>query len=263
MGPAGGIAPPRRRLRSRNGHCKLLTDAASLGAREPLVIRITWYGHACFRLETPAAALVTDPYTPAEAGLEPVPEPADAVVMSSALDTAHSCAAMVPGSPAVFNALEYVGRRTEIADGVWLEAVAASEGADRPDDPKANALYLLELGGHSVCHMGDVGTPLAEEQVAPFRGRVDVLLALAGGGQTIPLPDLHAAVRELRPRVVVPMHYATPSLRYRCGPVEDFLSAYAPEEVVWHDSSALELDGVAPGPVIHVLRPLLDPAVPR
>ena len=92
-----------------------------------------------------------------------------------------------------------------------------------------------------------------------------MLLALAGGGQTIPLPDLHAAVRELRPCVVVPMHYATPSLRYRCGPVEDFLAAYPPEQVFWHESSTLELDGGPgpAGPAIHVLRPLLDPALPR
>jgi len=226
------------------------------------VIRITWYGHACFRLETPLASLVTDPYTPERAGLEPVPEPADAVVMSSALDEAHSCAAMVPGSPAVFNALELVGRRSEILDGIVVEAVAASEGSDRPDDPKANALYRLELDGLAVCHMGDVGTPLAEEQLAPFRGRVDVLLALAGGGLTIALPDLEVAIAELRPAVVVPMHFATPSLRYTCGPVEDFLAAYDPEQVTRHDSSTLELDAVeaTDRPAIHVLRPLLDPA---
>jgi L-ascorbate metabolism protein UlaG (beta-lactamase superfamily) len=240
----------------------LFTDAASSRAREPRVIRITWYGHACFRLETPGGSLVTDPYTPAQAGLEPVPEPADAVVMSSALDEAHSCAAMVPGAPAVFNALEHVGRRSEILDGVVLEAVAASEGSDRPDDPKANALYRLELDGLALCHMGDVGTPLAEEQLATFRGRVDVLLALAGGGLTIALPDLVFAIAELRPAVVVPMHYATPSLRYRCGPVEDFLAAYDPAQVTRHDSSTLQLETVesTDRPTVHVLRPLLDPA---
>jgi L-ascorbate metabolism protein UlaG (beta-lactamase superfamily) len=226
------------------------------------VIRITWYGHACFRLETPGASLVTDPYTPALAGLEPITETADAVVMSSALDEAHSCASMVPGSPAVFNALELVGRRTEILDGVVVEAVPATEGADRPDDPRANAIYRLELDGLAVCHMGDVGTSLADAQLAPLRNRVDALLALAGGGLTIPLPDLHVAIAEIRPRVVVPMHYATPSLKYACGPVGDFLAGYPAKQVVHHTSSTLELDGVeaAGPPAIHVLRPLLDPA---
>src|SRR5262245_66345189 len=69
--PAGRCGPG-------GGHCKLRVDAASSRAREPHVIRITWYGHACFRLETRGAALVPDPYTPALAGLEPVPEAAGA-----------------------------------------------------------------------------------------------------------------------------------------------------------------------------------------
>src|SRR5262249_27970110 len=104
--------------------------------------------------------------------------------------------------------------------------------------------------------------PLAEEQLAPFRDRVDVLLALAGGGQTIALPDLEVAIAELRPAVVVPMHYATPSLPYACAPVADFLAAHAPDPVGFHDSSTLQLDAVEPAgrPAIHVLRPLLDPA---
>jgi L-ascorbate metabolism protein UlaG (beta-lactamase superfamily) len=157
-------------------------------------VRITWYGHACFRLEGRDVSLVTDPYTPALAGLLPVPEPCDVVVMSSALDEAHSCPEQVPGSPRVLNALDAIGSPTEVAPGVIVEAVAASEGQDRPDDPKANALYRFELDGVSVCHMGDIGTPLSEAQLAPLRGRVDVLLALAGNGLTIALSDLDDAI---------------------------------------------------------------------
>jgi L-ascorbate metabolism protein UlaG (beta-lactamase superfamily) len=193
-------------------------------------VRITWYGHACFRLEGSGVAIVTDPYTPEDAGLPPVPEPADVVVMSSALDPAHSCPAMVPDSPRVVNALDATAAPIEIAEGVTLSAVPASEGEDRPDDPKANALYTFELDGIAVCHMGDVGTPLADEQLDPLRGRAEILLALAGGGQTIALPDLDRAIDELAPRLVIPMHFQTPRIRYRLGPLEDFL-ARRPEAV--------------------------------
>jgi L-ascorbate metabolism protein UlaG (beta-lactamase superfamily) len=123
-------------------------------------MRVTWYGHACFRLEGAGLSIVTDPYTPAPAGLAAVEEPADAVIMSSALDEAHSNGAGVPGGPSILNALDAVAEPVAIADGVIVEAVAAMEGADRPDDPKANALYRFELGGVSVCHMGDIGNPL-------------------------------------------------------------------------------------------------------
>ena len=120
-------------------------------------MRVSWYGHACFRLEGGGVSIVTDPYTPELAGLAPVTGPADIVLMSSALDEAHSNAAMIAGSPRVLNALEAVEHPVAVADGIVVEAVAAMEGVDRPDDPKANALYRFELDGIAVCHMGDVG----------------------------------------------------------------------------------------------------------
>lgn len=225
------------------------------------MISITWYGHACFRLDAAGRSVVTDPYTPWAAGLRPLTAPADLVVMSSAGDEAHSCAAMVPGAPAVVDALRVVDAPVHVA-GVPLEAVATSEAADHPGGARTNAMYRVELGGVAVCHMGDVGTPLSAEQLAPLRGRVDVLLALAGGGLTIALPDLDAAIDAIGPRVVVPMHYATPSLRYACGPLGDFL-ARRRDRVVRHAGSVLQVspDRLPEALEIHVLTPAGDPAV--
>ena len=47
---------------------------------------------------------------PTNAGLEPIRKPADVVVMSSALDDAHSYWQQVPGDPRVVNALDAVAR---------------------------------------------------------------------------------------------------------------------------------------------------------
>jgi L-ascorbate metabolism protein UlaG (beta-lactamase superfamily) len=222
-------------------------------------VRITWYAHACFRLEGSGLSIVTDPYTPDEAGPPAVGEPADVVVMSSALDPAHSCWQMVPGSPRVVNALEALERPVSLNGSVEVVGVAASEGSDRPDDPKANALYTLALDGVRICHMGDVGTPLSDEQLDALRGRVDVLLALAGAGQTIGLPDLDRAIEEIGPRVVVPMHYRTPRVRYELGPLDDFLARHAAEPVVHPRESTVELSAEAlpEQRTIMVLEPLV------
>jgi L-ascorbate metabolism protein UlaG (beta-lactamase superfamily) len=160
----------------------------------------------------------------------------------------------------VLNALDAVASPRPLVDGVTVEGVAAMEGSDRPDDPKANALYRFELAGIQVCHMGDVGNPLTEAQLAPLRGRVDVLLALAGGGLTIALPDLDAAIAAIGPRVVIPMHFKTPSLLYDCGPVEDFLDRHPEATTVRHDGSsvALTAGGLPEELTIHVLRPQMD-----
>lgn len=206
-------------------------------------------------------AIVTDPYTPENAGLGAVPEPADAVVMSSAVDESHSNAAMVPGSPHVLNALDAVDHPYDLG-GVFVEALAAMEGSDRPDDPKANALYRLELEGIAICHMGDIGTALSDPQIEALRGRVDVLLALAAGGRTIPLPDLDVAIERIGPRVVIPMHYRTPTVRYPVAPVDAFLERHARTPVIRHRGSTLELDRehLPEPPTIHVLEALMDPS---
>jgi L-ascorbate metabolism protein UlaG (beta-lactamase superfamily) len=226
-------------------------------------MRITWYGHACFRLEASGVSIVTDPYTPEPAGLRSVIEPAVAVVMSSALDEAHSNGSMLPGTTRILNALDAVAAPQALVAGVTVEAVAAMEGFDRPGDPKANAMYRFELDGIAMCHMGDVGNPLTQAQLAVLRGRVDVLLALAGGGLTIALPDLDAAIAEIGPRVVIPMHYKTPSLLYDCGPVEDFLERHRATPVVRHTGSTVEIDrdALPDELMIHVLQPLMDPAI--
>ena len=222
-------------------------------------MRVSWYGHACFRLEGAGVSVITDPYTPELAGLDAVTDTADLVLMSSALDEAHSNAAMIAGSPRVLNALDAVEAPASLGSGIVVEAVAAMEGVDRSDDPKANALYRFELDGLAICHMGDVGRPLTQAQLEPLSGRVDVLFALAGAGPTIALDDLDEAIARIGPRVVIPMHYRTPSLLYNVGPLEDFLAHRAGDAIVRHEGSAFELDALPDALTVHVLRPLLDP----
>jgi L-ascorbate metabolism protein UlaG (beta-lactamase superfamily) len=54
-------------------------------------MKITWQGHACFYIESAdGLRIVTDPYTPAIAGLPALQTPADLVLMSSDNDTFHS-----------------------------------------------------------------------------------------------------------------------------------------------------------------------------
>jgi L-ascorbate metabolism protein UlaG (beta-lactamase superfamily) len=194
-------------------------------------MKIKWYGHACFRIEGEGISIVTDPYTPEVAGLDPVEEPADVVIMSSATDRFHSNAAMVPGNPKVLNALEIARSGAVEVNGVVFEALPTMESLRHKESPDENAIYRFELEGISVLHLGDLGNPLTDEQLAGLRGRVDVLLALTGGPPTIELEDLDLAIEEIGPRVVIPMHYQIPKLKLDILPPEAFTSRY-PEDAV-------------------------------
>lgn len=204
-------------------------------------MKIVWQGHACFYIESSSGLrIVTDPYTPSIAGLAPLTEPADIVVMSSDNDTYHSDGAGVPGQPAIVNALAVAraGGSREVKS-VTIRAIEAMESVVHKTHPDQNAMYRFDVDGVSVGHMGDVGNPLSPAQMDFFRG-VDVLLALTGGPPTIELDDLDAVIREVKPKIVIPMHYRIPNLNLKIFGVEAFTSRYPAEQVETRNTSSLD-----------------------
>ena len=191
--------------------------------------RIKWYGHAAFRIEAQdGTAVITDPYTPDLLGYAPIRDRADVVAISSTDDRAHCRADLIEGEPAVFDALA-VARSGGTADvaGVEFQAIEAKEWVDHPEhDAGANAMYRWNTDGMAFAHMGDVGNPLAERQMA-FLENVDVLFALAGGYLTIELPDLMDVIERTKPKLVVPMHFRTLTYKPRNTLwIESFLAGF-------------------------------------
>src|ERR1700730_12010662 len=55
------------------------------------LMRIPWYGHAAFLVETEGLRIIMDPFrSPDSGGYEPINEPADVVVVSHENDRYHS-----------------------------------------------------------------------------------------------------------------------------------------------------------------------------
>jgi L-ascorbate metabolism protein UlaG (beta-lactamase superfamily) len=209
-------------------------------------VKITFYAHASFRLEADGLAVVTDPYNPRRSGFDPIEEPADLVIMSSATDDFHSDPSHVRGEPTVINALELPPEGIT-ARGVTIRPFPAYESltfdfqAAAGRDPDANALYHFTLGGLRVLHMGDIGNPVAPEHLEALKGKVDILLALTGEHATIALDDLDRAIQAIGPRVVIPMHYFSPRGVLRIEPVERFLDRCPPASVTRVGGPVLEL----------------------
>lgn len=223
-------------------------------------MKITFYAHASFRLEADGIALVTDPYTPApgNSGFDPIDEPADVVLMSSATDDFHSDPSHIRGNPIVVNTLELPPEGT-VVKGIPVRSFPAYESktfdfqAEFGRDPDANALYHFTFGGLRFLHMGDIGNPVAPDQLAALKDQVDVLFALTGEHATIALDDLDAAIAAIGPRVVIPMHYYSPKGVLKIEPVERFLDRLPPERITRVGGSTLELSPeTLPGDAPHV-----------
>jgi len=208
-------------------------------------MKIHWYGHACFQIETTdGTRLVTDPYTPETSGYLPVTEAADRVVVSSDNDSFHCRADLIPGNPHVVNALELARGTGELhEDAVTIRAIEAMEALNhRFHDPDQNAMYRIEADGLVIGHMGDMGNALSPAQMAFFEG-TDVLLALVGGHPTIELDDLMRLIEFVRPSIVIPMHFRT--LRYRPRNsfwIETFLSRFDEAQIDFPCSWEVSVD---------------------
>jgi L-ascorbate metabolism protein UlaG (beta-lactamase superfamily) len=207
-------------------------------------MKISFYAHASFRLETPEVSVVTDPYTPAISGFEPIDEPADLVIMSSATDRFHSDPSHVRGQPIVVNALSDVPPDGVTVRGVPIRAFPTSESLtfDFGRDPDANAMYLFRLGGVRVLHMGDVGNAIAAPVLETLSGQVDVLLALTGAHATIALEDLDRAIAVIAPRIIIPMHYWHPRGVLKIEPVDRFLERYPDGMIRRHNETSVMVD---------------------
>jgi L-ascorbate metabolism protein UlaG (beta-lactamase superfamily) len=207
-------------------------------------MKLKWYGHASFRLTSSrGTSVITDPYDPATSGYKPYSEPADVVVMSSDNDLFHCNEALVPGPHVTINALTLArGGAPRSEKDVTFRAIEAMEALDhREHDPDQNGMYIVEIDGLRIGHMGDVGNALNSAQMDFFKG-VDVLLALIGGHPTIDLNDLDALIAHAQPKLVIPMHFRTLTYKPRNSNwIETWLSRVDQAQVDFACASEVEI----------------------
>lgn len=199
-------------------------------------MKIKFYAHASFRLEGDGLSVITDPYTPGPevSNFNPINEPADIVIMSSATDRYHSDPSHITGEPTVVNALEIPPEGSTVKDLV-IKSYPAQESLtwDFGRDPDDNAMYHFTLDGIRVLHIGDIGNPLPSAHLAALAGQVDIMFALTGDNSTIGLNDLQAAIDTIQPRVIIPMHYKVPRGKLDILPVTAFINRYPTSMITW------------------------------
>lgn len=176
---------------------------------------ITWLGHSCFRIKGNQAVIITDPFPP-DLGYSLGKQTANIVTVSHQ-HPSHSYFKGIGGEPRLIKGPgEY-----EISN-VLVIGIATFHDSVKGQSRGKNTAYLMEIDGVAVCHLGDIGHVLNDEQVEEM-GNVDVLLLPVGGGSTINATMAAEVIRKLEPKAVIPMHYKTPTIKRELDPVEDFL----------------------------------------
>jgi L-ascorbate metabolism protein UlaG (beta-lactamase superfamily) len=108
-----------------------------------------------------------------------------------------------------------------------IRGTAATRHIDTPDSEKLSTIYRLECGDIRLAVLGNIAPKLTDEQLEAI-GIVDMLvLPIGGNGYTLDATSAAAIVRQIEPKVVVPVHYADVALAYEVP--QDSIDAFIKE----------------------------------
>jgi L-ascorbate metabolism protein UlaG (beta-lactamase superfamily) len=176
-------------------------------------MEISWLGHSCFQLRGKNVTLITDPFSPQlEHSLGKINAP---IVTISHNHPGHNFAGGVDGDPRIVRGPgEY-----EISD-VLITGVASYHDNKHGQELGRNTIYVIHMDDLIVCHLGDLGHRLQEEQLEEVAD-ADVLLIPIGGQHTINATQAAEVISQVEPHIVIPMHYS-PSIGDVPNPLDKF-----------------------------------------
>jgi L-ascorbate metabolism protein UlaG (beta-lactamase superfamily) len=219
-------------------------------------MRVEWFGQSAFRLDGDGKTVAIDPFGdmsalsrergiqwdyPAIAGVEP-----DLLLVTHEHGD-HNAVEAIGGDPHTLRSTA-----GSLDSPIGPVTAVASEHDDKAGTERGpNTMFVFELDGVRVCHMGDFGQSALREEQAQAIGEVDLLFVPVGGGFTIGAEQAAGVVQRLSPRWVVPMHYRTPRIGF-LESADDFLARI--EHVVRLDEPAFETEQLAQadGPLLVV-----------
>jgi L-ascorbate metabolism protein UlaG (beta-lactamase superfamily) len=206
---------------------------------------ITWLGHSCFRIKGKEVTVITDPCHPS-LGYSLNKLQANIVTLSH-FHPGHSYTEAVTSE---FRVIKGPGEYE--LGGIFITGVATWHDAVKGEQLGKNTVYLLEMDGMALCHLGDLGH-LPSPELIEDMGDIDVLFLPVGGVSTIGSSTAAEIVRRLTPKVVIPMHYKTAALTRELEPVDKFLKEVGVKENVSQPKFSVNLSNLPTSTQIVVL----------
>ncbi len=194
-------------------------------------MHITWFGQACFKIQTTIkdqeVTIITDPYSK-ELGLKlPRILSADIVTVSHQ-HYDHNNVDLIGKSKQEPFIINHVGEYE--VKSVYIQGISTYHDKSKGAERGMNTVYKMYLEHNIVlAHLGDIGHVLTTEQLDELNG-VHILLIPVGGVYTIDSADAQKIISEIEPKIVIPMHYDLPGLKVDLDPVEKFLHALGIKE---------------------------------
>lgn len=161
---------------------------------------ISWYGEACFLLETGGTRILIEPPSK-ESGLAVPRLKSDILISTKPLNNENG--AFVIDSPGEYE-----------VKGVNILGIGDGD----------NTIYSIEMDEIKIAHLGFIKKELDNEKLE-LLGEPDIVLVPTGGLKD-ELFDAEAAVKlinKMEPKIAIPMLYDTRGLKIKRAPIADFI----------------------------------------
>lgn len=180
-------------------------------------MKITWYGHSSFLIEdSKGRKLLTDPFD-SSIGYNLYDEDADVVTISHH-HFDHDYTENIKGNPII---CDKVGN-FNYAD-IPINGFPTFHDNVRGAKRGQNTIYTWEMDGFRLCHLGDLGHPLVDDDLDKI-GKIDVLFIPVGGNYTLDGSEASDVAKAVGSHIIIPMHYKTPQLSIPLAGVESFIT---------------------------------------
>jgi len=184
-------------------------------------MKIKWYGHAAFLITSDQGTkIIIDPYEPMAFGGQlsygKINDRVD-IVITSHDHADHNYTKELPGTPQVVK-----GTGSKTIKGISMKGIPTYHDPSKGSERGANTIFHLKVDNIQLCHLGDLGHLLNDKELAEI-GPVDILLIPVGGFFTIDPKEATRVMEQIKPKVVIPMHFKTEKCGFPIAPVEDFL----------------------------------------
>ncbi len=198
----------------------------------PATVTLTWLGQSTFVMNTSTGLkALLDPTN--LGAFKPAPLDGMDIVTITHEHPDHNYVKLANGNPEIIHGLEgtEVAKIDRTIKGVRIRTVASFHDPQQGVQRGKNAIFVYEIPGIKVVHLGDLGHTLDQQQVAAI-GTPDVLLIPVGGGPTVDPKTAIEVAGQLKAKAIVPMHVgiapAAGGGGFRLGTVDDFLKALDP-----------------------------------
>jgi len=202
-------------------------------------MEVTYLGHSSFKFRGKSVTVVTVPYDPEYVGLKYPKTEADIVTVSHNHPD-HNFISIVGGGPFVISQPgEY-----EIK-GVSIFGFSSYHDDKQGAERGKNIIYLIEVDGFRICHLGDLGERLSSELIEEI-GTADILCIPVGGKVTLGTNEAVELTAQIEPSIVLPMHFNLPGINQKIfgdlNPVDEFLSKMEVEDKTVLDKLSISKD---------------------